>query len=172
MIYNSPDITLNLNILYLVVNIVCKSGSLESQFITTDLAENSRLINSLSKLHFADGAHVQQKFECSGLIKNVQNEKSRQIRTLQKEIESYRSTNLRLTRKNERLQRKIHFYEMEFESRGITVEYETFEDLQEDEIDLRQSAGSPTSEGGGRGRGTPPRARSLADEGGAENQVQ
>ena len=77
----------------------------------------------------------------SGLIKNVQNEKSRQIRTLQKEIESYRSTNTRLTEKNERLERKVRFYEMEMESRGISVEYETFEDLQADEVELR----SPTS---------------------------
>ncbi|XP_063724953.1 voltage-gated hydrogen channel 1-like [Symsagittifera roscoffensis] len=77
----------------------------------------------------------------NGLIKNVQNEKSRQIRTLQKEIESYRSTNTRLTEKNERLERKVRFYEMEMESRGISVEYETFEDLQADEVELR----SPTS---------------------------
>lgn len=105
----------------------------------------------------------------NGLIKNVQNEKSRQIRTLQKEIESYRSTNLRLTRKNERLQRKVRFYEMEFESRGITLEYETFEDLQEDEMDLRQSAASPSSETS-RGRNSPPMTRNLADEGLGSNQ--
>merc|ERR1711953_296682 len=58
----------------------------------------------------------------NGLIKNVQNEKSRQIRTLQKEIESYRNTNLRLSEKNERLERKVRFYEMEMESRGISME--------------------------------------------------
>ena len=52
------------------------------------------------------------------------------MRTMQKEIDSYRNTNLRLTEKNERLERKVRFYEMELESRGISVEYETFEDLQ------------------------------------------
>ena len=51
----------------------------------------------------------------------MQNEKSRQIRTLQKEIESYRNSNLRLSEKNERLERKVRFYEMEMESRGISM---------------------------------------------------
>ena len=117
---------------------------------------NAKYFSFFLKVLYTSTAITGQVFV--GLIKNVQNEKSRQIRTLQKEIESYRSTNLRLTRKNERLQRKIRFYEMEFESRGISMEYETFEDIQEDEIDLRQSAAETAV------ATRPP--RNLADEGG------
>ncbi|XP_075240444.1 voltage-gated hydrogen channel 1-like [Convolutriloba macropyga] len=92
----------------------------------------------------------------NGLVKNVQNEKSCQVRTLQKEIESYRNTNLRLSEKNEKLEQKIRFYQSEMEKRGIAIEYEeAIGDIQAEQNEPRpQRESNPGSSSAATGRQT------------------